>query len=185
MTKVSGHAIRPRTLAAIVEAAIQTLSVDPGATMSEVARAAGVGRATLHRHFHGKTDLLRTITARCIDETNAAVLAADAPDNPAVDRLESMLKSVIPLGDRYAFLPFEVLQDDGLRKRHEAQLEWVGSLIGHLKAEHAIAEDVPTSWAVAQVNEVISTAWTAVSTGELSTDEAAGLALRTLLKGLG
>ena len=185
MTKVSGHAIRPRTLAAIVEAAIRTLSTDPGATMSEVARAAGVGRATLHRHFYGKADLLGTITARCIDETNAAVLASDAPDSPAVDRLEAMLRSVIPLGDRYGFLPFEVLQDEGLRMRHESQLDWVRSLIGELKAARAIAEDVPTSWAVAQVDEVISTAWTAVSADELSTDEAVGLALRTLLRGLG
>ncbi|MCY4013167.1 MAG: helix-turn-helix domain containing protein [Gammaproteobacteria bacterium] len=77
MTKVSGHAIRPRTLAAIIEAAVRMLSVDPGVTMGEVARGAGVGRATLHRHFKGKADLLRTITARCIEETNAAVLATD------------------------------------------------------------------------------------------------------------
>ena len=186
MTKVSGHAIRPRTLAAIIEAAVRVLSVDPGVTMSEVARAAGVGRATLHRHFKGKADLLRTITARCIEETNAAVLATDDPDTPAVDRLGRMLRSVIPLGDRYAFLlRLEGSQDEGLQKGHKTQLEWVRSLIGQLKAERAMAEDVPTSWAVTQVDQVIGTAWTAVSTGELSTDEAAGLALRTLLRGLG
>ena len=153
--------------------------------MSEVARAASVGRATLHRHFHGKGDLLRAISTRCIAETNAAMLASDAPEGPAVDRLESLLRSVIPLGDRYAFLRFEGLQDEDLKVGHETQLEWVRSLIGHLKAECAIAADLPTSWAVELVDQVIFAAWAAVSRGELSTDEAAELALRTLLKGWG
>ena len=185
MTRASDHAIRPRTLTAIIEAAIRMLSVDPGVTMSDIASAAGVGRATLHRHFQGKADLLRTIGARCIEETNAAVLAADVPDGAAVDRLRNMLGSVIPLGDRYAFLLLEGLRDEGLRKAHETQMDWVRLLIGQLKAERAIAEDVPTSWAVALVDQVIWTAWTVVSTEELSTDEAVELALRTLLKGLG
>ncbi len=161
------------------------LSADPGVTMSDIARAAGVGRATLHRHFRGKADLLRTISARCIEETNAAVLAADVPDGAAVDRLRNMLGGVIALGDRYAFLLLEGLRDEGLRKEHETQMEWVGLLIGQLKTERAIAEDVPTSWAVALVDQVIWTAWTAVSERGLTTDEATELALRTLLKGLG
>lgn len=185
MTRASDHAIRPRTLTAVIEAAIRLLSVDPGVTMSDIARAAGVGRATLHRHFAGKADLLRTISARCIEETNAAVLAADVPDGVAVERLRNMLGSVIPLGDRYAFLLLQGLQDEGLRKAHETQMDWVGLLIGQLKAERAIAEDVPISWAVALLDRVIWTAWTVVSTGALSTDEAVELALRTLLKGLG
>ena len=185
MSKGSGHAIRPRTLAAIVEAAIRLLNVDPGVTMSEVARAAGVGRATLHRHFQSKADLLKAVGARCMEETNAAVLATDVPDGPAVDRLRAMLKSVIPLGDRYAFLRFEGLDDAALAAGYEAQLAWTTALIEHLRAEDAIAADVPTSWAVAQVDQIIWSAWTALSTGELATDDAAELALRTLLKGLG
>ena len=185
MSRASGHAIRPRTLAAIIEAAIRLLNVDPGVTMSEVARAAGVGRATLHRHFQSKADLLKAVGARCMEETNAAVLATDVPDGPAVDRLRAMLKSVIPLGDRYAFLRFEGSDDETLQAGYEAQLEWTTALAEQLRAEGAIAADVPTSWVVAQVDQVIWTAWTALSTGELLPDDAAELALRTLLKGLG
>lgn len=185
MTRVSDHAIRPGTLSAIIEAAIGMLNVDPGATMSDIARAAGVGRTTLHRHFDGKADLLSTIEAQCIEETNAAVLATDVAGGAAVERLRNMLRSVIPLGDRYAFLLSESLRTEGLRDAHEAQIDWIRALIEQLKGERAIAGEVPTSWAVALVDQVIFTAWTVVSTGELSTDEAAELALRSLLKGLG
>ena len=153
--------------------------------MSEIAHAAGVGRATLHRHFRQKNDLLITIGAQCVAEMNAAVLAVDSPDSPAVDRLFAMLTNVIPLGDRYAFLRFEWLEDESLQMGYEAQLEWATALVEHLKSEREIAEDVPTSWAVAQVDQVIWNAWNAVSTGQVSADDATQLAMRTLLKGLG
>ena len=185
MSEAPRHAIRPRTLAAIVQAAIRLLSVDAGATMSEVARAAGVGRATLHRHFHSKADLLGVIGTQCIEEMNAAVRAVDLPDRPAVDRLRAMLHTVIPLGDRYAFLRFETSEDEVLRAGYKTQLDWATALVEHLKKEGAIAHDVPTRWAVAQVDQLIWTGWTAVSTGGLSPGDAAELALRTLLNGLG
>ena len=184
MSATQRHAIRPRTLAAIVEAAIRLFSVNAEATMSEVARAAGVGRATLHRHFRTRTDLLRAIGGRCIEEMDAAVLAADAADEPAVSRLRAMLQAVIPLGDRYAFLRLEATEDEVLRAGYQAQLEWTTALVEALKTEGAIAHDVPTRWVVAQIDQLIWTAWTAVSAWQLPVDDAVTLALRTLLSGL-
>ncbi len=184
MSKESRHKIRPRTLQAILEAAIRLLNANSGTTMTDIAKAAGVGRATLHRHFQTKDDLIQTLSARCMEEMNAAVRATDSTDKPAVDRLHAMLKSTIPLGDRYAFLAIERMEDEQLQAAYQEQLCWTTALIEQLKTEQAIAKDVPTSWAVAQVDQIIWTAWTAVWTSELAIDDAAELALRTLLKGL-
>ncbi|MXW54345.1 MAG: TetR/AcrR family transcriptional regulator [Gammaproteobacteria bacterium] len=184
MSKESRHAIRPRTLEAILDAAIRLFNADSGVTMTDIAKAAGVGRATLHRHFQDKDDLIQTLSARCMEEMNAAVRATDIPDEPAVKRLHAMLKSAIPLGDRFAFLSFERMEGEDLQSDYEEQLDWTTALIEQLKTEQAIATDVPTSWAVAQVDQVIWTAWTAVWNSELTPDEAANLALRTLLNGL-
>lgn len=184
MNKETRHTIRPRTLEAILDAAIRLFNADPGATMTEIAIAAGVGRATLHRHFQDTDDLIQTLSARCMEEMNAAVLATDIPDQPAVARLHAMLKSAIPLGDRYAFLSLERMEDEDLQSGYQEQLNWTTALIEQLKTEQAIAKDVPTSWAVAQVDQVIWTAWTSVWNIELTTDDATDLAMRTLLKGL-
>lgn len=184
MSRESRHAIRPSTLEAILEAALRLFHADSGVTMSEIAKAAGIGRATLHRHFQNKDDLIQALSARCMEEMNAAVLATDSTDKPAVVRLHAMLKSAIPLGDRYAFLSFERMEDEHLQSAYQEQLTWTSALIEQLKTEQAIAKDVPTSWAVAQVDQVIWTAWTAVWNSELTTDDAADLAQRTLLKGL-
>ena len=184
MSRVPRHTIRPRSLEAILDAAIRLLNADSGVTMTEIAKASGVGRATLHRHFKDKNDLIQTLSARCMEEMNAAVLATDSADKPAVDRLYAMLKSAIPLGDRYAFLSFERIEDEGLQSAYQEQLNWTTALIEQLRTEKAIAEDIPTSWAVAQVDQVIWTAWTAVWNSELTPIDATNLALRTLLKGL-
>lgn len=184
VSRDSRYTIRPRTLEAILEAALRLFNSDSGVTMSEIAKAAGVGRATLHRHFQNKDDLIQTLSARCMEEMNAAVLATDSTDKPAVVRLHSMLKSAIPLGDRYAFLSFERMEDEHLQSAYQEQLNWTSTLIEQLKIEQAIAKEVPTSWAVALVDQVIWNAWIAVWNSELTRDEAVDLALRTLLKGL-
>ena len=185
MTVTPGHTIRPKTLTAIVEAAIRLLNANVDATMSEVARAAGVGRATLHRHFRTKTDLLRTVGVCCIEEMNEAVRAVDDAEMPASERLQSMLRTVIPLGDRYAFLQFDTSGDEILRAGYEAQLNWTTALVEDLRTEGVIGQDVPTRWAVAQIDQLIWVAWTAVSEWGLSPDDTAALAQRTLLNGLG
>lgn len=178
------HVIRPRTLTAIVDAAIRLFSQNTGTSMSEVAREAGVGRATLHRHFRTKSELVNAIGIQCIEEMNAAVLSADSPNVPAIERMRLMLEAVIPLGDRYGFLRFVASSDKELEKGYLQQLDWVSTLVQDLKSDGTIATDVPTRWIVAQIDQLIWTAWTAVSLWRFSAEEATALTLRTFLQGL-
>ena len=46
--------LRPTARRGIVDAAILLGAVNPGASLTEVALRAGVGRAALHGHFHGQ-----------------------------------------------------------------------------------------------------------------------------------
>ncbi len=165
-------------------AAVQLLNVNIGATMSEVAIRAGVGRATLHRHFPSRDDLVRAIGSSCIDEMNAAVLAADKPDRPAMDRLRTMFLAVVPLGDRYNFLRLEKPKDEGLRQAYDTQLRWVDALAEDLIAQGEIAPDVPVRWVTAQIDQLVWTAWQGVAEDYVSAQEASELAVRTLIDGL-
>ena len=47
-------ALRPPVKEAVIDAAIDTLARNPGASLSEIAARAGVGRASLHRHFSSR-----------------------------------------------------------------------------------------------------------------------------------
>lgn len=65
-----------RNLEAILEAARALLAADPTVSMGAIAAAAGVHRATVHRHFPAREDLLLALHERADRECLAAVEAA-------------------------------------------------------------------------------------------------------------
>ncbi|ROR72822.1 TetR/AcrR family transcriptional regulator [Bogoriella caseilytica] len=62
-----------RTRRAILEAGIAVLSVNPGASISEIAARAGVSRSTFHRYFSDKAALTEAANVRAAEEWEAAV----------------------------------------------------------------------------------------------------------------
>ena len=176
---------RPTARDAIIDAAIHLWSRNPGATFSEVALRAGVGRATLHRHFRNRDELLTVLAEICIEETNEAVAATLDQGASAGRQLQSMFEAVIPLGDRYSFLYRADIGDEHTTAEYRSQLERVASLVRRLKSEGAVAADVPTAWVVAQIDQLVWCAWNEVASGRIAAADAANLAARTLLHGLG
>ena len=135
---------------AIVAAAIDTLARNPGASLAEIAARAGVGRASLHRHFPSRSDLVAAVTRQCMREVDAAAEAAVGGAASAGETLARTLEAVIPLGDRYHFLASVVSDDADLEARYEADLAWLARLVDGLKAEGVLAADVPRTWAAAK-----------------------------------
>lgn len=152
--------------------------------MREIAAHAGVGSATLHRHFRTKSDLIDAIGIQCIDEMNVAVRAHSVKGQLAVDRLRGMFEAVIPLGDRYNFLGTFRTQDSSIEEGYSAQLRWAISLVEELKQQGVVHGDIPTRWIVAQIDQLVWAAWNGIAEGYLKPEEAPELAVRTLLFGL-
>ncbi len=177
--------LRPPMRQAILDAAIELLARNRGASLSEIAARAGVGRASLHRHFPSRTDLIAAVVRQCMDETDAATVAAVRDAGSARETLSRLLEAVIPLGDRYHFLAAVGSDEAGVRARYEVDMEWLARLSGDLKKEGVLAADVPRAWAAAQIDAQIWIAWTEVAAGRLAPADAADLAFRTLLEGLG
>jgi TetR/AcrR family transcriptional regulator, mexCD-oprJ operon repressor len=68
-----------RSIARILDAAVDALGEDQEASMAEIARRAGVVRATIYVHFPTREALLEAVTERALAETVAVINNAE-PD---------------------------------------------------------------------------------------------------------
>lgn len=172
---------------ALLDAAVRVFARNPAASLEDVAAAAGVGRATLFRHFRTRHELLRAVAVRSIDEL-AGALAAEVPaDGPADERLARFLEVLVGRGDRLRFLLVvaELVNDPEVDSADGRILELALPILrdavdaGHLRA------DCPLEWHVSAMEAVVYAAWNEVAAGRLAPAHAPGLVLDTCLRGLG
>ncbi|MEM7660643.1 MAG: helix-turn-helix domain-containing protein [Pseudomonadota bacterium] len=180
------NSLRPTTKDAIIEAAFDVFSRDPSAPLSEISDRAGVGRATLHRHFAGRDELIRALALIAIDEMDTVAEAACENVSSHAQAFQQMLTALIPLGDRHGFLALEPINDDPdisaafARQQRETQ-----EMVEDAKTEGLFDKGVPTSWITQAFDHLLYAAWESVKSGETTHKQAADLAWRTLTTGLG
>jgi len=171
---------------AIIQSAFAVLGKNPSATLADVAARAGVGRATLHRHFASREDLMRELALLASKQMDSAVDAACAPAQSYSEAVRLALRALIPLGDRRWFLAIDLFADDPeLQAEFARQNQETTELMDAAKREGLFDKSVPTSWIVQAFDHLLLAGWECVSAGELTQDQAADLAWRTLINGLG
>jgi len=174
---------RPPTADAILGAGFEVLSEDPRAPLEIVARRAEVGRATLHRHFPSRDDLLTRLAIEALDATDEATREIGQIED-AREALCALFDCLLPLGPQFHFLARVQIADASVHRRYAKQVEQLGELVRRLRAQGALAADVPDAWAVALADDLIWTAWKVAALGTMPLDSVAHLASRTFLAGL-
>ncbi|MEM9256314.1 MAG: TetR/AcrR family transcriptional regulator [Pseudomonadota bacterium] len=178
--------IKPTAKDSLLEAGFATLGTNPGASLADVARAAGVGRATLHRYFSSREQLFNELTRTAISEMDAAVEAACRDSATAFDALRDCLNALIPLGDRYGFLMQDSvrldpdIQHDFARQQEEIH-QWIEAAV----LEGRLSQNLPAHWIVRSYEYAIYAAWEAIRAQDLTPAQASALAWQTLVSGVG
>ncbi|QOV39536.1 TetR/AcrR family transcriptional regulator [Streptomyces ferrugineus] len=88
----------------VLRTAAALLTRKSTATMDEVAKAAGISRATLHRQFAGRDALVRALETLGIAECEAAVEAARLDEGPARDAVRRLVREIESAAGLLAFL---------------------------------------------------------------------------------
>lgn len=171
---------------ALLDSATVLLADNPGASFIEIAEAAGIGRATLYRHFPTRESLLRALSLEAIEATDAACEAVIKDAATAMEALRLTLRALVPLGDRYYFLTRLPEIDDGevnaSLKRQEEEMQ---SLIMAAQEEGALDPKVPADWISAVFNNLIYAAWSLHGQDGFDAESLSQLAQRTLERGFG
>jgi AcrR family transcriptional regulator len=173
-----------RNIDRIIASAIHVFALDPGAGMNEVAAAAAVGRATLYRHFPSRDDLMGAIKAQARQEAIDAVERCPLEEGSAVECIESIVRALLELGDRYRFIDNWRAEGDEHpepRQRISAALQ---TAVERGQRRGEITRSVPPEWAVLAIRSLILAAIDELSDGRMSERDAERLVNRIVIQGL-
>lgn len=92
---------------AVLKAAVGVLSRQPTAHLDEIARAAGISRASLHRIFPGREALIREVGLLGLRRYNSALDAAAIETGDTASALRRLVDLLVPDAALCAFLAGE------------------------------------------------------------------------------
>jgi TetR/AcrR family transcriptional repressor of mexCD-oprJ operon len=183
--KVDGRrAVGDRNRDAILEAAIGVLAAEPEAGVAEVAAAAGVGRATVYRHFASRGELIEALRLHAGEEARRRFDQVRVDEGDPVEALERMVAAMLALGDRYRVI-FPQEREAKPPRRKEILLKPLGRLIARAQAEGAIDPELSPAWVIATLRALLRAANSEVEARRLARDTAAAQVVRTLVRGVG
>ena len=177
-----------RSIARILDAAVDTLASDPEASMAEIARRADVVRATIYVHFPTREALLEAVTHRAIAEVAEAINAAQPHRGPPADALARVVAaSWQRLGRYHALVAINTQQHAHakLRQRHASVLDALQPLIERGQADGSFRADVPAAWHLSILMALIHAASGELGAGRLNDADAQAALIATILGALG
>jgi AcrR family transcriptional regulator len=174
------------TRAAVLSAAAALLAVDSGASLAEIATAAGVGRTTVHRAFPTRADLLTALALDAVGHLRGAIEAARLDDGPATEVLGRVAEVVLPLADRLRFLDAgpEVWDLPELRDAWWSVTSSLDALVQRGQREGDLRADIPAEVVVEAFTGMLWGTWQGIRDGRVARATAAGHAVRLALGGV-
>jgi AcrR family transcriptional regulator len=176
-----------RNIAAITDAALEALASDPDASMAEIARRAGVVRATIYMHFPTREALLDAVMEHAV----AQVADATAQAEPSRGEPEEALQRVLgatwhKLSDFHALLAINTgrLSAKELHRRHQPVMRLFVPLIERGQKKGVFRPDLPVSWHLAMLRAVAHAASSEVRSGRIGEADVEPAMISTALNAL-
>ncbi|MEY9871448.1 TetR/AcrR family transcriptional repressor of mexCD-oprJ operon [Streptacidiphilus sp. MAP12-33] len=154
----------------ILLAAGGLLSRQPAAAMDEIARAAGISRATLHRLFPGRERLLHEIGTYALSRMEAALDAAALDEGDPIDAVRRLADAIIPHAELVAFLSGEarLFEDDTITASWDRIDARVAALFLRGQQSGAFRIELPAAWLSEAFFDLLAGVGWAVQDGRLA-----------------
>jgi TetR/AcrR family transcriptional repressor of mexCD-oprJ operon len=140
------QALQERVAAAILEAAASVLAArGERGSMTDVAEAAGVARATVYRYFPNRQALLDELAELALRSTGERLAAARIEEVPVADGLTRAVRVLVDVGDL-----FIVVAGQRVRPAPEELERHVGGPLRRLvergQETGELRADIPSAW---------------------------------------
>jgi AcrR family transcriptional regulator len=173
-----------RSVTAILDAALEALASDPDSTMSEIARRAGVVRATIYVHFPTREALLDAVMEYAVGQVAEATRAAEPQRGEPAAALERVLRATWKqLAQFHGLLAINTarLPAEELRRRHLPVLDQFAPLIERGQKAGVFRSDSPVSWLLAVTRSIVHAASHEIRGGRIPESEAEAVMISTIL----
>jgi AcrR family transcriptional regulator len=175
--------VRHRTRRAILGAAASVLARDRGATLAEVASAAGVGRSTLHRYFADREALIEAAVEDSLRALGQSMEDAALDQGPPLEAMRRLVAAMVGVGDRLLFLFGDPRVLEG-RERPMPTGRPVIELIERGQAEGVFDPEVSPGWVEHVLWALVYTAAEEANNGRLPRHGVTATVIRTLENGI-
>jgi AcrR family transcriptional regulator len=173
-----------RSIARILDAAVDALASDPEASMAEIARRASVVRATVYVHFPTREALLEAVTDRAMAEVAHVIDAAEPERGDSADALARVVAATWrTLGRYHALVAINTGRHthEQLHQRHDSVLGTLLPLIERGQADGVFRTDVPAAWHLTMIMALIHAGSAELRAGRVPNDSAEAALVATVL----
>ncbi|MEV5734093.1 TetR/AcrR family transcriptional regulator [Streptomyces sp. NPDC014684] len=169
----------------VLRSAAALLTRKSTATMDEVAKAAGISRATLHRHFAGRDALVRALEALGIAECEAALDAARLDEGPAGEAVHRLVRAIEPAAGLLAFLYTEnqLFEGEGQNQGWTRLDERLTGLFRRGQESGEFRIDLTPAWLTEALYGLLASGAWAVAEGRLAGKDFSYMVVELLLGG--
>jgi AcrR family transcriptional regulator len=157
----------------------------PTSSMDEIAKAAGISRATLHRLFPGRDALVGAMAEQAMRLVNQAINEAELHEGAAPEALRRLVGLLIPNADFLGFLYGE----SSLWEAQEVDDAWaeadrhITSVVRRGQEEGSMRVDLSGQWISEALFALIAAAGWASQEGRLARRDAGHSVIELLLGG--
>ena len=158
-----------RSFDSILDGALDALTSDPDASMAEIARRAGVVRATIYVHFPTREALIAAVTRRAVAEVTEAIEAAEPTRGEAGEALQRVVAAAWSnLGRFHALVEINTrLASANLHELHHPVLAVLAPLVERGQREGVFRRDVPVAWHLSMLLALVHAASGELSSGRI------------------
>ena len=163
-----------RSIARILDAAVDALAEDQEASVGSIAERAGVVRATVYVHFPTREALVEAVTDRALGEVAAVIAEADPEHGDPAEALRRIVAATWRMLGRYHALvaiTTSTSTPEELLERHQPVLGRLLPLVERGQAAGLFRADVPAGWHLAMLMALLHAASAELRAGRV--DEAA------------
>jgi AcrR family transcriptional regulator len=172
-----------QNVTAILQAAIQVLNAEPGASIGDIATAAGVSRQTVYAHFPSREALVEAVIERATAEVTAAFEAAGQDEEPPAVALIRLLDAGWRVTAGYPFLWHQpAVSTDEDFDRHGPVLERLHEIIRRGQASGDFDSSLTPAWLLAASLAVGRAAEDEVKAGRMTIEEATSAVHHSFLR---